>query len=69
MAPIDVYEASSRVGGRIHTHRFGGVSDAPYVALRAMRVDTRCTTPMSLGAVRPAVHIPDVTLRRPLPLE
>jgi monoamine oxidase len=38
---VDVYEASPRVGGRIHTHRFGSGPSAPYVELGAMRIPTK----------------------------
>lgn len=38
---VDVYEASPRVGGRIHTHRFGSELSAPYAELGAMRIPTK----------------------------
>lgn len=34
----EVLEASPRIGGRIHTHRFGPDPSAPYVELGAMRI-------------------------------
>nr|AKG47160.1 HysO [uncultured bacterium] len=38
---VAVYEASPRVGGRIHTHRFGSEPSAPYAELGAMRIPTK----------------------------
>jgi monoamine oxidase len=35
---VDVYEASPRIGGRIHTHRFGPELSAPQAELGAMRI-------------------------------
>ncbi|QKW32436.1 FAD-dependent oxidoreductase (plasmid) [Nocardiopsis flavescens] len=35
---VEILEAGSRLGGRIHTHRFGSGSQVPYVELGAMRV-------------------------------
>ena len=35
---VDIYEASPRIGGRIHTHRFGSEPSAPYAELGAMRI-------------------------------
>lgn len=36
--PVEIIEASTRVGGRVHTHRFGNEPDAPAVELGAMRI-------------------------------
>lgn len=33
-----VLEGSDRIGGRVHTHRFGAGDDAPYAELGAMRI-------------------------------
>lgn len=35
---IEILEGSSRIGGRVWTHRFGDESDAPYGELGAMRI-------------------------------
>ncbi|MFH8972990.1 flavin monoamine oxidase family protein [Streptomyces sp. NPDC017890] len=35
---VTVLEGSERIGGRIHTHRFGTASDAPYAELGAIRI-------------------------------
>ena len=35
---VEIFEGSSRVGGRIWTHRFGSEADAPYGELGAMRI-------------------------------
>lgn len=38
---VEILEGSRRVGGRIHTHRFGSGASAPFAELGAMRVPTR----------------------------
>jgi monoamine oxidase len=38
---VEVLEASSRIGGRIYTHRFGPGPDAPVAELGAMRIPTK----------------------------
>ena len=35
---VEIIEGSSRVGGRVWTHRFGTEKDAPYAELGAMRI-------------------------------
>ncbi|WP_436790699.1 flavin monoamine oxidase family protein [Yinghuangia sp. YIM S10712] len=35
---VTVLEGSERIGGRIHTHRFGTADDAPHAELGAMRI-------------------------------
>ncbi|WP_309740886.1 FAD-dependent oxidoreductase, partial [Chamaesiphon sp. OTE_20_metabat_361] len=35
---VELLEGSSRIGGRVWTHRFGSGSDAPYGELGAMRI-------------------------------
>ncbi|HEY9768674.1 MAG TPA: FAD-dependent oxidoreductase [Coleofasciculaceae cyanobacterium] len=35
---VEIFEGSSRIGGRIWTHRFGDEPDAPYGELGAMRI-------------------------------
>ncbi|MFI9719670.1 flavin monoamine oxidase family protein [Streptomyces sp. NPDC052396] len=37
---VEVIEGNSRIGGRIHTHRFGSTPGAPSVELGAMRIPT-----------------------------
>ncbi|MER8045417.1 FAD-dependent oxidoreductase [Streptomyces sp. NPDC094032] len=37
---VEVLEGSRRLGGRVHTHRFGADEGAPFVELGAMRVPT-----------------------------
>ena len=37
---VEVLEGSDRLGGRIHTHRFGATPDAPFAELGAMRIPT-----------------------------
>jgi len=38
---VEIIEAATRVGGRVHTHRFGDEPDAPAVELGAMRIPAR----------------------------
>jgi monoamine oxidase len=38
---VEVLEASSRIGGRIYTHRFGSGPEAPVAELGAMRIPTK----------------------------
>ncbi|KNB53633.1 flavin monoamine oxidase family protein [Streptomyces caatingaensis] len=38
---VDILESNSRIGGRIHTHRFGTGPGAPSVELGAMRIPDR----------------------------
>ncbi|MEU7293620.1 NAD(P)/FAD-dependent oxidoreductase [Streptomyces exfoliatus] len=37
---VEVLEGSRRLGGRVHTHRFGAAEGAPFVELGAMRIPT-----------------------------
>nr|AHE14525.1 EspO-like indole-3-pyruvic acid imine synthase [uncultured bacterium] len=37
---VEVLEGSRRLGGRVHTYRFGASADAPFAELGAMRVPT-----------------------------
>ncbi|MFE4620467.1 flavin monoamine oxidase family protein [Streptomyces sp. NPDC056747] len=37
---VEVIEGSRRLGGRVHTHRFGASEGAPFVELGAMRIPT-----------------------------
>ncbi|MFI8520311.1 flavin monoamine oxidase family protein [Streptomyces sp. NPDC085481] len=37
---VEILEGSRRLGGRVHTHRFGAHEGAPFVELGAMRVPT-----------------------------
>nr|AHE14611.1 EspO-like indole-3-pyruvic acid imine synthase [uncultured bacterium] len=37
---VEIWEASRRIGGRIHTHRFGSDLEAPVAELGAMRIPT-----------------------------
>ncbi|MFD4392065.1 flavin monoamine oxidase family protein [Streptomyces sp. NPDC058486] len=37
---VEVLEGSLRLGGRVHTHRFGAQEGAPFVELGAMRIPT-----------------------------
>jgi tryptophan oxidase StaO len=37
---VEVIEASDRIGGRVHTHRFGSAPGAPFADLGAMRLRT-----------------------------
>ena len=38
---VEVLEGSRRIGGRIHTHRFGSSPAAPLIELGAMRIPTK----------------------------
>lgn len=37
---VEIIEGSRRLGGRVHTHRFGASEGAPFVELGAMRIPT-----------------------------
>ncbi|WP_318206491.1 NAD(P)/FAD-dependent oxidoreductase [Streptomyces sp. SJL17-1] len=37
---VEVIEGSHRLGGRVHTHRFGAAEGSPFVELGAMRIPT-----------------------------
>ncbi|WP_221349919.1 flavin monoamine oxidase family protein [Streptomyces beigongshangae] len=43
---VEIFEAAARIGGRVHTHRFGTGTDAPFVELGAMRIPAHHTLAM-----------------------